>query len=1343
MITAVLIACVLHCQASQYWVRPNTTVDCPVGVSTEYCVTLSDIAANNSKYFTSNTEIHFLPGVHSTVSHEDTWIGVARFTRYDTGKMPTYVHNVSLSGGDNNSALESLSAIINCRGSKFGLAFYMVSNLSLSELTLVECGFNVTKHVHIFEYNYYGDDFLTPPVCVHTSLFLGDVENLALRDITITESTGFGMLVLSPSGKVTIESCIFKCNGNRLKYSDGTKHHSPGGNTRVELVTQYSMDTLNLTISNSIIAHGHLLHSKPLFAWGCNSFLTYCQIISLSSGLDLYIDNIGKQNVLIQNCTFYNNTAPFGANFMLTVNSASSNMHKTIQNFKVDRCIFHNGKAIQNGGGIYMQFAGIHNGIDLSPALLSVFTISNSTFIKNIAGNLGGAIAITASLSYTKFDICIKNNTFVENIATFGAAFYYEIKSWEFGRYHMSQTTTIISSVFKLNKASKHGGAIYFTHSKNINLPSTYTIYWMIQGSLFTGNIAEMGSTLSLHSIQKTKPGDYCRIEVTTCTFTRHFCTDSSSSIGSVINLNSVQSLFLRNTSISDNICRGIYAKRSIIEVGGQVYITNNTGKEGAGMYLDCYPTSGYSNVSCIIFTNATSMYLMDNHALDYGGAIVVKSGSTNPKICFFEVKHIGGSKKSTIVYMSGNTARISGTAIYGGNLENCHMGTTNTILSPMLFWSTFNITEKDLEPSVVTSQPYKVCICTQNFTTEHSCSFNYSIEVYPGQIFNVPAVGVGQYNYSSPSVIRATVVNGYNAQLEEQQVTQDVKLLCKNLTYSLKTLVNEKSAVIQLSIEIPFSLETVLPELQPTTLTITILDCPLGFELYKDSRTCDCLPHLANRGVTCNIIEQTVHRSRSMWIGNFSHDIVVHHNCPFDYCDQNVTDFSLYNQDEQCDLNRTGILCGTCLSGYSVALGTSKCMKCSNIYLLLLIPILLSGFGLVFLLLKCNLTASVGTINGLIFYANIIQVNNRIFFPPGSISVPGYLLSIFIAWVNLDLGIEVCFTESLDMFTHTWLQFLFPIYIWLLVGLLILVCRYSTTVSRLTGSNTVPVLATLFLLSYAKLLRTTLNAFSPITITDINNRAHLRWLLDGNYGFIHWPHLALFLAGLLTLVAHLIPFTALVLLGPTLQAHTDNRVLGWVTRFKPFLDAYQGPYKTKYRYWTGLMLLVRVFLFAVFAGNALGDPNVNLLIISLTILVLLIAWIKIGRIYRMSPLNGLEVFYLVNLGTTAVATLYLNRATSESNTQQQILSQIMVGSALIVFISTLVYHYYAALITTNSGKKLKRKAQAIWISRQLRANNEEITCTGQVENQPQVKVKSPTRTVVCLSELKEPLLDE
>ena len=140
-------------------------------------------------------------------------------------------------------------------------------------------------------------------------------------------------------------------------------------------------------------------------------------------------------------------------------------------------------------------------------------------------------------------------------------------------------------------------------------------------------------------------------------------------------------------------------------------------------------------------------------------------------------------------------------------------------------------------------------------------------------------------------------------------------------------------------------------------------------------------------------------------------------------------------------------------------------------------LPVSLAGLCLLFLLLKCNLTVSIGTLNGLIFYANLVRVNSKVFFSTystGSISTSSSILSVFIAWINLDLGIEVCFAKNLNTFSQTWLQFVFPVYIWCIIGLLIIVCRYSTTVSRLTGSNTVSVLATLFLLSYM------LNFFAP-----------------------------------------------------------------------------------------------------------------------------------------------------------------------------------------------------------------------------------------------------------------------
>ena len=110
---------------------------------------------------------------------------------------------------------------------------------------------------------------------------------------------------------------------------------------------------------------------------------------------------------------------------------------------------------------------------------------------------------------------------------------------------------------------------------------------------------------------------------------------------------------------------------------------------------------------------------------------------------------------------------------------------------------------------------------------------------------------------------------------------------------------------------------------------------------------------------------------------------------------------------------------------------------------------------GLMFL----NIAVSASIINGLIFYANVVRANILKFPHQSSNS----FLSVFIAWLNLDLGVEVCFDHEFDAYAKTWLQFMFPLYICFIVTVIIIISKYSMKVSKLLGSNCVQVLATFF----------------------------------------------------------------------------------------------------------------------------------------------------------------------------------------------------------------------------------------------------------------------------------------
>ena len=143
-----------------------------------------------------------------------------------------------------------------------------------------------------------------------------------------------------------------------------------------------------------------------------------------------------------------------------------------------------------------------------------------------------------------------------------------------------------------------------------------------------------------------------------------------------------------------------------------------------------------------------------------------------------------------------------------------------------------------------------------------------------------------------------------------------------------------------------------------------------------------------------------------------------------------------------------------------------------------------MAGIVLVTSLYVLNFTVTIGTINGIIFYANIVSINDSVFFVNDSVFKP---LRVFISFTNLDLGIETCFYNGIDTYHKTWLQLFFPFYLIIIAVSIITASRYSTRILRLTFTRSLPVLGTLFLLSYTGVLRTVLTVlFSYSTITHL-----------------------------------------------------------------------------------------------------------------------------------------------------------------------------------------------------------------------------------------------------------------
>ena len=251
----------------------------------------------------------------------------------------------------------------------------------------------------------------------------------------------------------------------------------------------------------------------------------------------------------------------------------------------------------------------------------------------------------------------------------------------------------------------------------------------------------------------------------------------------------------------------------------------------------------------------------------------------------------------------------------------------------------------------------------------------------------------------------------------------------------------------------------------------------------------------------------------------------------------------------------------------------------------MLLVFFAAAGLLLVFFIKIFNMTVSQGTINGLIFYANVVWAYESFLLPKSYSSFDiCYFLKVFLAWLNLDFGIETCFFKGLDLYRKTWLQFVFPLYLWVIAFIIVVLSRCSQSMTKVFGSNSAQVLATLFLLSHDKLLRTVITVTLPSPANQLNGMGNLTWAFDCNLLYCRSvTHGVLFGAAICVLLLLCLPYALILLFIQPLRSCSHFHLCRLVKKLTPLFDAYTGPFNPKSQFWVGLLCLVRgILLFCV-----------------------------------------------------------------------------------------------------------------------------------------------------------------
>ena len=1110
-----------------------------------------------------------------------------------------------------------------------------VSNLAIVGLGVVEQGFHetVAQASVIIDCNNFG-----------SGLLVTNSSNITIRGLTITNCGGLLPPSL-PSEVYTIDTLGFNNTLSSTSVALGllVVHNVLLQHVSIHNSTGYGVfgiNAFNVSISDSSFAANNLYSyfdadCSRLFSnfscFGGNTALFYTATnkcpetftshfinvihsnfsfginygIYSIGGLGVYMQQADQYgiNTMIQDSIFYGNTGTRGANIRYvtttTVHHHFLRLHNVTSVYaNAIYPLFNIPDRIIYGTGL-----NIYVGFDANQKYKST------------------CFSGSAQLSSTSL-ISISNGTFSHNIGTYGAGMWIDC-----GTASASGTIDEINmdTIEMRNNSGVSGSNLFLTQDTG--------------GLLFASVIKNMAIYDAVHR--------------------DHVYDVGPETLESAVLIHRMVNTTFINVSIYNCEMSALVLLSAVVYFQGTAnHIVNNAADNGGGI-------QSYGD-STMVLRPPVHVSFINNTAFHTGGAIFV-SGIPFIRIpCFFSVFDPSFNPNPLAnVTMSGNTALIAGSALYGGNVDNCYLTSAsiftfnhiaNSALGTEAFDYIFNYQEEE-GLSVLSSDAKNLCFCVGNIP---DCSIEATnATVLPGEPITVSIVGIGQRLGTTHSIItfrEATTDTG----LQRNIFFEPTISMCSNITY-MPNIEDNETLPSQRVIEMSVTAE----QMKQKAIYVNIQECPLGFEFSPTKGTCDCSPAIQELevSVSCHASTATLSHSGDVWIGyDASHKcILTSSDCYSAYCLASGANFTVMNGDLQCDSDRSGYLCGQCAEGLSLMLGSERCGKCTNWSVLLFIPFSLAGFLLIGLITFLNLTVSTGFINGLIFYANILKINEAIFFPEGPIP----FLSQFISWINLDFGIKACFYDGLTGFGKTWLQFLFPLYLWVIVIFIIVAARYSSKIAKLMGRQAVPVLATVILLSFTKLFRTCIQVWKR-TIIKCDEKIELQlWAFDPNISYTSGRYWVLFVFAFLLFWLTLVPFTLLILLGPLIEKYLSKyRVFKWWFKLKPLFDAYGGPYEDKYRFWTGLLLLARLVLVQIFA---FASDTIVTDISVITVVSILLGLLGImSSLYRYKILDWLECFFLINIIFVALSTFKQEMYNSIS---------VSISLAFLAFVAIVIYH--------------------------------------------------------------------
>ena len=1220
-----LVVLLVTCIAPVRGVSIDVSVMCEPSAN---CTTLNDALMG----LASDTTLELESGVHF----------VSRFA------LVSGLHDVSFIGeGD---------VTISC-AEDVGLAFVNVSDLSFENIVIDGCGLTGRDlgETVTFLKQQFVRIFIQIPLDVRVGVFIGHCSNLRMEEVTVANTSGLGLVGINVLGNSLLRQVDFLLN---IRQADCRL----GANLA---------ETSFANISQRIGGGAYFLYTDSL------SFDNYRPTLRIQESN--FTENSECSVMGIVERSYFDTQLArdvgytIGGGGGLTIILAQAEYGVEIAS---ESCLFQNNTA-RDGAGVHIGiFTGVHD---------SHVVFRDCNFFRN-----GFPFEDLATLSGTAFTTGAAGMAIVNDLIRPTG---YEASLFIHNR---SVSVDLQNCDFSENGAIVGGGlTIYSTYTSAVGDLSDVSTF-QLSGCTFRNNSAFSGAALTVTELKLSGRLAGIQVQATDLTVVnnRGITSDFGTTLAaadnpSAIDLRAVNFTLRGDSNISFNKATGLTSILAVVGVVGEVTFESNVGVFGGALNLFTF--------SYLIVTRDSEVRFLNNYGSIQGGAIFVSLpgslGGGNTDDCFLyfgyedytfcnNCSNLNDSGVS--IEFSGNVAP-SGGIIYGSGLESCpwarplKVNYPNTSVVDILHTYYPNVFSFDRGPRGVAN-----IITTSVQLVAENLQPSYS--VIPGESFNITVSALDSLQQNIPSVL-----SSYNLDTLTDQPGFFLNVTPLVGSSGFEFLNGTGPAVVSVRLQATEnqSLSIILYTLDSAgrarlQVNVVLEMCPDGFYFNNNTRECECLPELIERGVVCDTANGAVIIPNRQWVGPVSDGEIAVHRCFIFYCELGSRTINVQNgtvdYDSQCAVgsNRSGILCGSCREGFSSTLGSTRCRRCSNRPLVILVVFLGLGILLVATITYLQITITEGALNGVLFYSNMVALYSPLLAPAS----PTGGNFIFAAFLTLNLGIETCFYVGMTPIQKVWWQLSFPLYLFFLMIVIALCARYCKW-KQFTGLSIIQAFGTLMILCYISVLDYSFEILTSERITTLSGDHLLRWGVDSSVQYFRGVHGFLGVVGCLLMLLYIIPLP-LFLMFPSLAYRAP-----WLKKFKPYYDSFWNPFKPKYRFWLGFRLIFRWVPFAL--AYFLQPPRSPF--VTGLLFALLLFFQMVIQPFRKEWINILDSYFLFNLVVLFMGALYYS-ATDNPESQTNVSQSTAFSSTVVVF----GYLGMCIMISYHIGKRFPRLKE--WFSK-------------------------------------------